>query len=103
MLNSTSYRPVRTLTYLSKIIEKLLISRLIRYLNKRKLLDKKQFGFQENNSTENTIVNLFEFFYDTINNNEYSFAVSKDHQKPFGIINHSLKKIYIDVELGVRF
>ena len=63
-----NYRPKCSLPCPSKIIEKLIHSRLLTYLNKHLLLDENQFGFQKSKSTESAIVGLIEKLYDAINN-----------------------------------
>ena len=85
---TSNYRPICSLPYLSKIIEKLMHSRLLTYLNKTQLLDENQFGFQKNKSTENALVKLLEKLYDVINNKEYSLPVFVDYQETFDTINH---------------
>ena len=46
-LECANYRPITLLSYLDKIIEKLMHTRLMRFLNDKKVIYKKQFGFQK--------------------------------------------------------
>ena len=46
-LECANYRPITLLSYLDKIIEKLMHTRLMRFLNDQKVIYKKQFGFQK--------------------------------------------------------
>ena len=43
----SNYRPIFILPILSKIFEKLMYSRLIKFIDKHKILHKKQFDFQK--------------------------------------------------------
>ena len=43
----SNYRPVSVLPVLSKVIERLMYNRLLKYINENKLLYKYQFGFQK--------------------------------------------------------
>ena len=46
-LECANYRPITLLSYLDKIIEKLMHTRLMRFLNDQKVIYKKQFGFKK--------------------------------------------------------
>lgn len=50
--NVNNYRPISVLPVISKVIEKLLSTRLTNYFNKFKILSDKQFGFRQGKSTE---------------------------------------------------
>ncbi|KAI5632302.1 reverse transcriptase (RNA-dependent DNA polymerase) domain-containing protein [Phthorimaea operculella] len=51
----TNYRPISLLSIFSKILEKLVNRRLIKYLDKHKIISPCQFGFQSGKSTEDAI------------------------------------------------
>ena len=48
----SEYRPISVLPVLSKLFEKVLYHRVYSYLTERNLIDKRQYGFRENHSTE---------------------------------------------------
>ena len=54
------YRPISLLPTISKILEKLLATRLIKFLTKYKILSKDQFGFRAKFSTEYAIVDIYD-------------------------------------------
>ena len=56
----SNYRPISILSNLNKILEKLMHSRVMKFLDDQKILYLKQFGFQKNVSTSHTIINLIE-------------------------------------------
>lgn len=58
----THYRPICILPCLSKIVEKLIVTRLMKYFNKFNLLSPHQFGFRPGFSTELVLIS----FTDTI-------------------------------------
>ena len=47
----SNYRPISLLSPLNKILEKLIYQRIIKYLDKYKLLTNHQYGFRQNSST----------------------------------------------------
>ena len=53
-------RPISLLPTISKILEKLLATRLIKFLTKYKILSKDQFGFRAKFSTEYAIVDIYD-------------------------------------------
>ena len=62
-----NYRPISILPCFSKILERIMYNRLFKYLTTKEILYKKNIRFQEEHSTEHTIMQLI----DNINN---SFA-----------------------------
>ena len=53
-----NYRPVSNLTFLSKLIEKVIASRLLQHLSKNGLLDKFQSAYKQFNSTETALLRV---------------------------------------------
>ena len=47
-LDVSNYRPVSVLPIISKVLEKLMLTRLTKYLDKSKIIYEHQFGFQKN-------------------------------------------------------
>ena len=56
--NVVNYRPIYILPSFSKILERIMYSRLYLYLTENNLLYSKQFGFQKRHSTDHAIVQL---------------------------------------------
>ena len=54
----TNYRPISILPLISKILEILVPKRLIKFLNKFKILHTQQFGFRANHSTDSALTFL---------------------------------------------
>ena len=52
----TNYRPIANVTFLSKIIEKIVASQLMHYLDKNDLLPTFESGFRKGHSTETLLV-----------------------------------------------
>lgn len=55
-----NYRPIALTPILSKIFERIMYKRVLKYLNKFNILLKEQYGFQKNKSTTLAIYTLFD-------------------------------------------
>ena len=59
-LEMRNYRPISVLPICSKILEKLMLTRLLDFLDKNSIIYKHQFGFQKNNkSTTQAVFDLY--------------------------------------------
>ena len=58
--NVSSYRPISMLPVFSKVWERIMYNRVYNNLDSKGLLYEKQFGFERNNSTEQSYFNLHE-------------------------------------------
>ena len=56
----SNYRPISLLPVVGKIFEKIIFSRIIVFLNKEKVLNENQFGFGQDRSTIDALVELSE-------------------------------------------
>ena len=53
-----NYRPIANVTFLSKILERIIANQMIAYLDANGLLPSYQSGFRKNNSTETLLIRL---------------------------------------------
>lgn len=58
----SNYRPISLLTTLSKIIEKIVKIRLVEYLRTKDIITPEQFGFQEEERTQDAISHFWKSF-----------------------------------------
>jgi len=58
--SSSEYRPISVLPVLSKLFEKVLYHRVYSYLTEHNLIDKRQYGFRENHSTDLAITTIYD-------------------------------------------
>lgn len=85
-----NYRPISTLSTFNKIIEKLLINRLIPFLNQHSVFYKFQYGFRQGSSTETAISELLDDVIKGIDCKQVVGALFLDLRKAFDTINHSI-------------
>jgi len=62
---------------------------LVVYLEKNKLLSKKQFGFRPGLSTGNALYSDSNFIYNALDNSKKTMAIFLDLAKAFDTVNHN--------------
>ena len=73
--NFTSYRPVSVLPCFSKLLERIIYNRLIRFLDKYDILFDNQYGFKKNHSTNLALIHLYDKLSSAIDQREYTMGV----------------------------
>ena len=93
----SNYRPISLLPIFSKIFERLMYNRLLKFLKKNNLLYKYQFGFLDNHSTYMPIMIMHDNITKALDKNEYAVGIFLDFQKAFDTVDHTilLDKLYI--------
>ena len=83
----TNYRPVSILPAFSKILEKLIYNRLLKFLNKFNILSDIQYGFRKHHSTAYALTHSYDKISSAIDNKEYTVAICIDLSKAFDTVD----------------
>ena len=86
----TNYRPVSLLPQFSKILEKVFNNRLDNFIEKHSLINDNQYGFRNNRSTSQALIELIEEITNSIDSKRYAVGVFIDLKKAFDTINHEI-------------
>jgi hypothetical protein len=98
--NCDNYRPISLVNAFSKILEKIVCTKLVHHLESTNLMYKHQYGFLKGRSTEHALTQILNTVGQALNENKYCVGVFLDLKKAFDVVPHDilLKKL---TKLGV--
>jgi hypothetical protein len=85
-----NYRPISLLSSFSKILEKIVQNRLVKYLDLFNLITPQQFGFRSGHSTTHPMTLLLNKVTDALNKKKHSIILFCDLKKAFDTCNHQI-------------
>jgi hypothetical protein len=85
----TSYRPISLLPIVSKVLEKLLLKRLLPIVEINRLITNHQFGFRQRHSTIQQTHRIVRKINEALENKQYSSAALLDISQAFDKIWHT--------------
>ena len=86
----TNYRPISVLPILCKIFERFLCDQLVSFFVGRSILTDSQFGFRKGFSTVDSVIQLTNNVYKSLNNKFHSVNIFVDFRKAFDTVNHGI-------------
>ena len=88
--NIDNYRPVAILSVFSKLLEKVMYSRLFSFFEKYEILINEQFGFRKNHSTAHGVLNLTNYVTNELDKGNFCLGLFMDLSKAFDTIDHHI-------------
>ena len=86
----TNYRPVSNLSYLSKLIERIVCKQLARYTNSMGQMESYQSAYREHSSTKMALLKIKADILDAVDKKEVMCLVMLDLSSAFDTISHEL-------------
>ena len=85
-----SYRPISNLSFLSKVIEKVVHEQTWKYVKQHRIIPEEQSAYRENHSTETTVCAIINDMTETITNGKCGILIMLDLSAAFDTVNHEL-------------
>ena len=91
-----NYRLISILALLSKVFEKVMYNRLVKFPNKINISTDRQFGFSSKLNTSDAITQFLDISYHYLDNKKKLIAIFLNILKAFDTVNHNilLNKLY---------
>jgi hypothetical protein len=87
-LDLNNYRPISLISNISKILEKLVKTCLVSYLDNNNILSSNQYGFRSGKNTEDAFYELSKFVSRNLDANKKCLGVFLDLAKAFDTVSH---------------
>jgi len=89
-LEVSNYRPISLTLSLSKLLEKVIKSRLVHFLMENKIISPQQYGFFPGRSTEQALFNVVDCVLSEKDKGKYVFGCFLDIKKAFDSVDHEI-------------
>ena len=97
-----NYRPVSNLTFLGKLIERVVLKRLEKHLSDNGLTIPEQSAYKRNNSTETLLIRLSNDILVASDSKSATVVMLLDLSAAFDTVDHSLLLKILKTEIGLR-
>ena len=87
---ASSYRPISNLPVLSKLSERLVLSRVMSYLNNSNLLPTHQSAYRRHHSTETAVTKVYSDIFGAADDGKLSLLILLDLSAAFDLVAHSI-------------
>ena len=98
----SSFRPISNLSFLSKVLEKIVAKQLVTYLTEADLLPKFQSGYRRDHSTETLLVRLLSDIHSAIDSGEVAVLALLDVSAAFDSVDHDILLLRLTNSFGIR-
>ena len=88
--NMSNYRPVGIISAFSKILEKIVYSRVYTYLERNNFFFKCQFGFRENKNVPQALVKVLNYIAQGLNTNKHVILLLLDVSKAYDCVDYQI-------------
>ena len=96
-----NYRPISNLTFLSKIIERLVVSRLSEYLNEFNLLPSVQSAYRSGHSTETAVLKVASDIWGGMDRGKVTLLRLLDLSAAFDTVDHDILLNRLNLSYGI--
>ena len=88
--NSSGWRPINLVNTISKIIERVLLSQILKYLDYNKLVGHIHHGSVRDKSTQTLVTEIYSQLVENFSQGEESVLLQLDQSKAFDVVRHDI-------------
>ena len=99
--NVVNYRPISNLTYISKLVERMVNQQVVAYLDENKLFPKLQSGFRARHSTETALLKVLSDNFLSADQQQVTLLVLMDMSAAFDTVDHAILLQRLESSFGV--
>ena len=96
-----NFRPVSNLSFLSKVIEKVVAAQLLKHLEKNNLLDKMQSAYKSGHSTETALLRVHNDIMMAVDKKKHVFLVLLNLSAAFDTVDHEILLHFLKEHVGL--
>ena len=100
-LEAKNYRPVSNLLFVSKLIERVVQTRLERHMIRNGLISNKNYAYMKNHSTEHLLLKVVNDLYLAFDENRPSVVVLLDLSAAFDTVDHDKLLHILEHDIGI--
>ena len=97
----SNYRPIANVTFLSKVLERIVASQIISYLDVNELIPSEQSGFRRYHSTETLLLRLLSEIHSAIDRGQVTLLALFDVSSAFDAVDHSILLKRLSISFGM--
>ena len=96
-----NYRPVSNLTFVSKVVERLISGRLVSYLQENDLMPVEQSAYRKNHSTETALLRVISDLLNSMDKQEVTLLGLLDLSAAFDCVDHDILLSRLERTFGI--
>ena len=96
-----NYRPVSNLSFVSKVIEKVVASRLIDHMKENSLLDQMQSAYRSGHSTETALLRVYNDIVMSVDKGHGVYLILLDLSAAFDTVDHPILLSFLHDHVGL--
>ena len=96
-----NYHPVSNLSFLSKVLERIVLSQLNKHLNHNNLLSPLQSAYRPNHSTETALLRIVNDLLTAMDNNKICILTLLDLSAAFDTVDHQIPLTRLQHSFGI--
>ena len=100
--STAKYRPISNLNNISKILERLFLSRFYPHVTSSPHFNRRQSAYRKFHSTESALLHTFDSIYRSADQSKPTFLLSLDLSAAFDTIDHSILLNRLSTSFGVH-